>query len=98
MPKNPIRSYIEVENLNMRYIITSKSENNSIIDRSNKFYNKIIDSISENSAIFPYLLNINSGSGYYKHESYYTFDIKNLEMIKSHLRQVYPKVSVFIVL
>ena len=95
MPKNPIRSFIEVENLNMRYIITSKWENNSIIDRSNKFYNKIIDGISENSAIFPYLLNINSGSGYYKHESYYTFDIKNLEMIKSHLRQVYPKVIIF---
>ena len=95
MPKNPIRSYSDVNNLNIRYIITSKSENNSIIDRSNKFYNKIIEGISEKSAIFPYLLNINSGSGYYKHESFYTFDITNLEMIKSHLRQVYPKVLVF---
>lgn len=95
MTKDPIRYYSEVENLNIRYIITSKSANNSIIDRSNKFYSKIIEGISENSVIFPYLLNINGGSGFHKQESFYAFDLKNLEMIKSHLRQVYPKVIVF---
>ena len=95
MTKNPIRYYMDVDNLHIRYIITSKAENNSIMDRSNKFYNKIIEGITENSAIFPYLLNINGGSGYYKHNSFYAFDLKNLEMIKSHLRQVYPKVIVF---
>ena len=64
------------------------------MDRCYNFYNLFIDSITEESAIFPYLLNIDSGCGYYNHDMVYFFDLKTIEMIKSHLRQVFPKIII----
>ena len=85
----------EIENLNIRYVITSKKKNNSIMDKAYKFYNKVVDSITEDSAIFPYLLYVYGGYGYYKKDDVYTFDLKNLDMLKTHLKQTFPKVIIF---
>ena len=65
------------------------------MDKVFKFYDKFINMITEESIIFPSLLNIDSGYGYYGHEKVYTFDLTNIAMIKSHLRQLFPKVLVF---
>ena len=54
----------EIKQLNLRYLIISKKGKNSIIDRCFQFYNNFTDSITEDSEIFPYLLNINSGCGF----------------------------------
>lgn len=81
--------------LNIRYYIMSKSEPNSIINKTINFYNKFISELTEESNIFKYLLNIDSGEGYYNGERLYTFDMTNLEMIKLHLRELFPSVLVF---
>ena len=91
----PIVDNNEIKNLNIRYALTSEKKDNSIIDKTFKFYNKFVDSITEESAIFPYLLYIDGGSGYYDNHDVYTFDLKNLDMLKSHLKQVFPKVIIF---
>ena len=85
----------EIDNLNLRIFLTDQKEKDSIMDRSYQMYKKFVNNISEDSAIFPYLLNLNSGCGYYNKEAFYTFDLKNLDMIKAHLNQVYPKVIIF---
>ena len=85
----------EIDNLNLRIFLTDQKEKGSIMDRSYQMYKEFVNSISEDSAIFPYLLNFNSGCGYYNKEEVYTFDLKNLDMIKAHLNQVYPKVIIF---
>ena len=92
--KNSSMNCFEITNLNIRYLITEKAEKNSIIERFNNFYNSFTDSISEDSAVFPYLLNIDGGSGFYNEEEVYTFDLKNVDMIKSHLKQVFPKIII----
>ena len=95
MTKEPFANPSDIENLNLRYYITKKRGINSILDRSYNLYESFINNISEDSAIFPYLLNIDGGIGYYEKEDVYTFDLKNLDMIKNHLRQVYPEVIIF---
>ena len=94
MKKNSFLYSYEITNMNIRYLITEKAEKNSIIERFNNFYNSFTDSISEDSAVFPYLLNIDGGSGFYNEEEVYTFDLKNVDMIKSHLKQVFPKIII----
>ena len=95
MKGNKFLNSNEIDNLNLRIFLTDQKEKDSIMDRSYQMYKKFVNNISEDSAIFPYLLNLNSGCGYYNKEAFYTFDLKNLDMIKAHLNQVYPKVIIF---
>ena len=92
MKGNKFLNSNEIDNLNLRIFLTDQKEKDSIMDRSYQMYKKFVNNISEDSAVFPYLLNLNSGCGYYNKEAFYTFDLKNLDMIKAHLNQVYPKV------
>ena len=93
--KNPINKFVEIELLNLHYIVTNEKKENSIMDRCYKFYESFTNLITEESAIFQYLLLIDGGSGYYKEENVYAFDLKNLNMIKSHLNQIFPKIILF---
>ena len=58
------------------------------LNLSYQMYKEFVNNLSEDSAIFPYLLNLDGGSGFYNNELVYTFDLKNLDMIKAHLNQV----------
>ena len=89
----PLKTTKEIEALNLRYFLINENDENSIIGKCYKFYKNFVNSITEESAIFPFLLNIDSGSGYYNKELVYAFDLKNLNMIKSHLNQVFPEVE-----
>ena len=95
MKGNKFLNSNEIDNLNLRIFLTDQKEKDSIMDRSYQMYKEFVNNISEDSAVFPYLLNLNSGCGYYNKEAFYTFDLKNLDMIKAHLNQVYPKVIIF---
>ena len=90
----PLKTTKEIESLNLRYFLINENDENSIIGKCYKFYKNFVNSITEESAIFPFLLNIDSGSGYYNKELVYAFDLKNLNMIKSHLNQVFPKIII----
>jgi hypothetical protein len=80
-----------LNSLKIKNYIFSEKENNSIMDKVNTFFEKFIESLSEESNIFYYLLQLNSGIGYFKKEKVYTFDLTNLDMLKKHLRSLFPK-------
>ena len=84
-----------LNSLNLRYFIISEREGNSIMDKVSKFFDNFINTLSEESLIFPYLLNIDSGCGYYNKEKIYTIDLINLDMVKNHLKDLFPKSCVF---
>lgn len=77
--------------MNVRYFILSECEKNSILDKTKRMFEKFNSQITEESKIFPYLLNLDSGIGYCNGESVYTFDMSNLKMIQDHLNQLLPK-------
>ena len=80
---------------NSTYFILSECEENSIIDKAIKFFKDFVSNLKEESKVFPYLLNIDSGLGYYKGEYVYTFDMTNLKTIKTHLNGLFPNVLLF---
>ena len=94
-PEEDFLKLNEIEKLNLRFFLTNKKEVNSILDRSYKFYQNFITNISEDRAIFPYLLKAYNGCGYHDRKEVCNIDLKNLDMIKNYLRQVYPQVIVF---
>ena len=81
--------------ININYFILSECEENSIIDKAIKFLKDFVSDLKEESKVFPYLLNIDSGLGYYKGEYVYTFDMTNLKTIKNHLNRLFPNVLLF---
>ena len=85
----------DLDTINIFYIITSDCAENSIIDKTKKMLNNFILNLSEDSKIFPYLLKIDSGIGYYNNKAVYTFDMSNLNMIKSHLNALFPRIILF---
>ena len=81
--------------INIQYYILYECEKNSIIDKAKNFYHDFVSELSTESKIFSYLLNINSGIGYYKGESVYTFDMTNLETLKRRLKELFPNILLF---
>ena len=84
-----------LKTININYFIVSECENNSIIKKAIDFYDQFVNDLSEKSKVFPYLLNLDSGIGYYEAEQIYTFDMTNLALIKAHLKELRPKIILF---
>ena len=85
----------DLDKININYYIVSECEVNSIIDKAIKFFKDFASDLKEESKVFPYLLNIDSGLGYYKEELVYTFDMTNLNTIKNHLQELIPNILLF---
>ena len=81
--------------LNIKYYFLSEIEENSILDRVMKFFDKYIDELNEKSVAYENLLFLDGGHGYYNKEKVYTYDLTNLKMLKSHLKEVLPKILIF---
>ena len=84
-----------LNSINIRYFLFSKSKPNSILSKVKKFFNEFIYSLTEDSYIFPYILKVDAGCGYYKSDKIFTYDIQNLNMIKFHLNQIFPDILFF---
>jgi len=84
-----------LKEINIEYYLVSECEKNSIIDKAIHFYDEFVNNITEDSKVFQYLLNIDSGIGYYEGDPVYTFDMTNLETIKDHLKKLRPKFLLF---
>ena len=85
----------DLNELDLFYIISSECAENSIIKKTKIMFDEFISQLSDDSKIFEYLLNLDSGVGYYNNEKVYTFDMSNLEMIKNHLNELFPRVILF---
>lgn len=79
----------------IEYIKINKIENNSIINLALKFINTFIENLNEDSPSFFKLLEINSSFGYYGRNEIFTFDLLNIEDLKSHLKETIPSIIVF---
>lgn len=84
-----------LDKLDIQYYLINECEKNSIIDVAIRCYDEFTNNITENSKIFQYLLNIDSGIGFYNNELVYTYDMTNLEKIKKHLKVLRPKLLLF---
>lgn len=85
----------DLDYIDISYSIFSKCEENSILKKAKNMFDKFINNLDYDSKIFWYLLNLDSGVGYYKNEPVYTFDMSNISMIKNHLNELFPKVMLF---
>lgn len=82
-------------NIPIRHFILSERKKNSILDKVYQFYNDFINELTEEDEIFFYLLQIDSGYGFYKKNKVYTFDLTNIQMMKNHLKELFPKSLTF---
>ena len=85
----------ELNSIDIKYYIVSKCDKNSIIDKTKIMFNNFLSNLTEDSKIFTYLLNINSGVGFYGKEPVYTFDMTNVSMLKKHLEDIFPKFLIY---
>ncbi len=83
------------KNQKFKYYNLSKSNKNSIFSLTLNFLNSFINKLTTKSKLFFPILQINSDIGYYKGEQVYTFNIMNIEMIKTHLREIVPNILFF---
>ena len=77
--------------LKIKNYIFSERQDNSIMDKVYKFYFKFIELLTEDSKIFFYLLQLDSGIGFFHKEKVYTFDLANINMVKKHLISLFPQ-------
>ena len=80
-----------INSLKIKTYILSERQENSIMDKVCKFYDNFIELLDEDSKIFFYLLQLNSGTGYFHKKKVYTFDLTNIDMVKKHLKSLFPK-------
>ena len=85
--------------INRFFNIDSEENNNKndgyIMDKVVKFFEQYIEKINENSVVYDNFLFLNGGYGYYKNEKVYTYDMTNLEVLKSHLKDILPQILIF---
>ena len=81
----------DFQSLNAKYYLFSEIKEKTIIYKVNKFIESFIDSLNEDSKLFSHLLHINSGIGFCKGNKVYTFDMTNMQMMKNHLKTLFPK-------
>ena len=81
--------------LNLKVINIPQSENNSIMRKVFNFLNGFIDGLTYDSILFPKLLYLDGGIGFYQKELVYTYDLCDLEMIKSLLKTSLPQILIF---
>lgn len=82
-------------NIPIKHFILSERKPNSILDRVYRFYNNFINELTEEDEIFFYLLQVDSGFGFFKKNKVYSFDITNIQMMKKHLKELLPKSLTF---
>ena len=61
------------------------------MDKVYQFYQAFFNGLTEDSNIFFYLLQLNSGIGFFRKQKVYTFDLTTVEMVKNHLNELFPK-------
>ena len=88
---NLCESISDFDKLKIKYYPFSETKTNSILYKVKEFFNNFIDLLTEDSKIFNYLLQIDSGIGYYQYNKVYTFDLRNVDMLKNNSKKLFPK-------
>ena len=85
----------DLNNLNIKYYFYTNNFENSILDKVIKFIDTFIKTLNEKSVVYQNLSFLDGGYGYYNKEKVYAYDLINLEMLKSHLREIIPQIFIF---
>ena len=90
----------DLNSLKIKYYIISNSEKeqkeNNILGKVVKFFEQYFEKINENSDVYENFMFLNGGYGYFNQHKVYTYDMSNLEMIKSNLKNIIlPKIFIF---
>ena len=88
---NDCENLSELNALKIKNFIFAEKEDNSIMDKVYQFYEMFFNELTEDSKIFFYLLQLNSGIGYCHKQKVYTFDLTKVETVKKHLIELFPK-------
>ena len=89
------KSKEELEELNFSYYLMETKEDDSVLDIVEKFFQKYRDIITEESPIFEKLIELYGSPGIYKNESFYCFNMINLDELKKHLKEI--ETNIFII-
>ena len=82
------KSIREFINSNFQYYLLAKSEDNSILYFVKKFISDFIEELKDTDKVYYKLVELDAGISYLKRKSFYSFDLKNLNEIKIHLRDL----------
>ena len=92
---NEFRSYKIFHESNFRYIKAKKAKNNSSMKLALDFLEKYINNLNEESPQYFKLVEINSDIGSYQGSNIFTYDIIDIDVLKSHLREAIPSIICF---
>ena len=88
------KSKEELEKANFSYYLMDSKEDDSVLDLVDKFFKNYRNKITEESPVFRKLIELDGDSGIYKNESYYCFNMQNLEELKKHLKEIETNIFV----
>ena len=82
------KSREELEKASFTYYIMVKKEDNSVLDLIEKFFKEYREKLTEKSPVFMKLIELDGDSGVYENESFYCFNMQNLEELRKHLKEI----------
>ena len=71
-----------------------EKEKNSILDLVENFFKEYRDKLTEKSPVFNKLIELDGGVGKYQDESFYCFNMQNLEEVRKHLKEIETNIFV----
>ena len=84
----------EIENANFLYYLMAEKEKNSVLDLIENFFLEYRNKLTEKSPVFTKLIELDGDSGIYQNESFYCFNMQNLDEIKKHLKEIETNIFV----
>ena len=85
---NDCKSKKEIEEADFHYYLMEEKEKNSVLDLVEQFFKEYRDKLTEESPVFGKLIELDGDSGFYQNESFYCFNMQNLDEIKKHLKEI----------
>lgn len=82
------KSKEELEKASFIYYSMEEKEDNSVLDLIEKFFKEYREKLTEESPVFRKLIELDGDSGFYNEESYYCFNMKNLDEMRKDLNEI----------
>ena len=82
------KSFEEIIKADFTYYLMEKKEDNSVLDLVEKFFKEYREKLTEESPVFLKLIELDGDSGIYNNDSFYCFNMRNLDELRSHLQEI----------
>ena len=88
------KSFEEIIKADFTYYLMEKKEDNSVLDLVEKFFKEYREKLTEESPVFLKLIELDGDSGIYNNDSFYCFNMQNLDELRSHLKEIETNIFV----